>query len=114
MSYPSGIYSLSHVALPFPMDDALNGMTPDKTENFGPNLGALAPRGERNVLITSLDTLLRVASNPFFPYLAERIQQGIDHPESIPAAVGPGPVAPGKGAVSSSNYPATGSPPWTA
>jgi hypothetical protein len=57
----------------------------------------LAPRGERNVLITSLDALLRVASNPFFPYLVERIQEGIDHPASTSAAVGAASVAPGKG-----------------
>ncbi|HLG79539.1 MAG TPA: alpha/beta hydrolase [Bradyrhizobium sp.] len=88
LSYPPGVYSLSHVALPFPMDDALYGMIPNETESFGPNLGALAPRGERNVLITSLDALLRVASNPFFPYLVQRIQDGIDHPASPPAKAG--------------------------
>ena len=116
-SYPDGMYSLSHVALPFPMNDALYGMTPDKTESFGPNLGALAPRGERNVLITSLDALLRVASNPFFPYLAERIAQDIDHP-TAPAAAGTASVAPMDaskdiGASSSPNEATTASP-WTA
>jgi hypothetical protein len=60
------------------MNDSLYGLTPDPTENFGVNLGALAPRGERNVLIASLDSLLRVASNPFFPYMIERIEEGID------------------------------------
>jgi len=95
MSYPPGIYSLSHVALPFPITDALYGMAPDEAESFGPNLGALAPRGERNVLITSLDALLRVASNPFFPYLVERIEEGIDHPASTAAAVATPPVARG-------------------
>jgi hypothetical protein len=78
LTYPTGLYSLSHVALPFPMSDALYGMTPDPTENFGINLGALAPRGERNVLIASLDALLRVSSNPFFPYMVGRIEEGID------------------------------------
>jgi hypothetical protein len=58
LSYPSGFYSLSHVALPFPTTDALYGITPDPSENFGENLGALAPRGERNVLIASLDSLM--------------------------------------------------------
>jgi hypothetical protein len=37
----------------------------------------LAPRGERNVLIASLDSLLRASSNPFFPYMIERIDQDI-------------------------------------
>ena len=78
LTYPAGLYSLSHVALPFPMSDALYGLTPDPTENFGINLGALAPRGERNVLIASLDALLRVSSNPFFPYMLGRIEEGIE------------------------------------
>ena len=77
MIYPAGFYSLSHVALPFPMSDALYGLTPDAAESFGINLGNLAPRGERNVLVASLDALLRVASNPFFPYMIDRIGEGI-------------------------------------
>ena len=60
------------------MNDGLYGLTPDPAENFGINLGVLAPRGERNVLIASLDALLRVASNPFFPYMIGRIEEGID------------------------------------
>jgi hypothetical protein len=70
-------HSLSHVALPFPMSDSLYGMQPDPDENFGVNLGAIAPRGERNTLIVSLDALLRMSSNPFFPYMIERIEEGI-------------------------------------
>jgi len=103
MSYPPGVYSLSHVALPFPINDALYGMTPDEAVSFGPNLGALAPRGERNVLITSLDALLRVASNPFYPYLAERIAEGIDHPPTKPAAVATPAAAPGTKMTASPN-----------
>jgi alpha-beta hydrolase superfamily lysophospholipase len=76
--YPAGLYSLSHVALPFPMTDSLYGLTPDPNEDFGLNLGALAPRGERNVLIASLDSLLRASSNPFFPYMIDRIDEGVD------------------------------------
>jgi hypothetical protein len=78
VTYPAGFYSLSHVALPFPMNDSLYGLMPDPTEDFGIHLGLLAPRGERNVLIASLDALLRVSSNPFFPYLLERIGEGLD------------------------------------
>ena len=55
LSYPRGFYSLSHVALPFPVSDSLYGAEPDPSENFGENLGTLAPRGERNVLIASLE-----------------------------------------------------------
>ena len=78
LTYPEGLYSLSHVALPFPTTDSLYGLKPDPADEFGINLGALAPRGERNVLIESLDALLRVASNPFFPYMLGRIEEGMD------------------------------------
>ena len=56
---------------------ALYGMQPDGKEDFGINLGAMATRGERGALIVSLDSLLRMTSNPFFPYLLARIEEGI-------------------------------------
>jgi alpha-beta hydrolase superfamily lysophospholipase len=77
LAFPSGIFSLSHVALPFPLSDSLYGMEPDDSEDFGIHLGAIAPRGERGVLIVNLDALLRASSNPFFPYVLERIDQVI-------------------------------------
>ena len=52
-------------------------MEPDRAEDFGVHLGAMAVRGERGILIVSLDALIRMSSNPFFPYLLERIEEGI-------------------------------------
>jgi alpha-beta hydrolase superfamily lysophospholipase len=75
MAFPPGVFSLSHVALPFPVSDSLYGLQPDPSEDFGVHLGAISPRGERGTLIVSLDSLLRMSSNPFFPYLLERIEQ---------------------------------------
>jgi len=80
LAYPPGVYSLSHVALPFPVSDGLYGLEPEAADSFGVQLGVLTPRGERNVLIASLDSLLRVASNPFFPYMTERVSAIITHP----------------------------------
>jgi alpha-beta hydrolase superfamily lysophospholipase len=77
LGYPRGVYSLSHVAVPFPVTDALYGLTPAVGEDFGINLGALAVRGERGLLITSQDALTRLLSNPFYPYMLERIDEGI-------------------------------------
>jgi alpha-beta hydrolase superfamily lysophospholipase len=77
LAFPAGIFSLSHVALPFPLSDSLYGMKPDDSEDFGIHLGAIAPRGERGVLIVNLDALLRTSSNPFFPYVQDRIDQAI-------------------------------------
>jgi alpha-beta hydrolase superfamily lysophospholipase len=75
--YPPGVYSLSHVALPFPASDGLYGSDPDPREDYGIRLGTIAARGERGALIVSLDTLLRMSSNPFFPYMLGRIEEGI-------------------------------------
>jgi alpha-beta hydrolase superfamily lysophospholipase len=75
--YPPGVFSLSHVALPFPPSDSLYGSDPDPTEDFGINLGTIAARGEVGALIVSLDSLLRMSSNPFFPYLLGRIEEGM-------------------------------------
>ena len=77
LSYPSDVFSLSHVALPFPPDDALYGMQPSTAEDFGIQLGTIAARGERGALIMSLDGLLRTSSNPFFSYMTDRIEEGI-------------------------------------
>lgn len=64
--YPAGLISLSHVALPFPLDDALYGQQPTPLENYGLNLGALNMRGERGVLIMDAGSFSRATSNPFF------------------------------------------------
>jgi alpha-beta hydrolase superfamily lysophospholipase len=77
LSYPPGVFSLSHVAVPFPVTDALYGREPAAGEDFGLHLGALAVRGERGILITSQEALTRLLSNPFYPYLLARIDEGI-------------------------------------
>lgn len=73
LKYPKGVYSLSHVALPFPLNDSLYGLEPDDAEDYGVHLGALPLRGERGALIVSLEALVRMSSNPFFPFLLERV-----------------------------------------
>jgi len=75
LSYPPGVFSLSHIALPFPVSDSLYGLQPDPVNEFGVGLGALAPRGERGALIVSMDALTRISSNPFFPYMLEKIDE---------------------------------------
>jgi alpha-beta hydrolase superfamily lysophospholipase len=77
LAYPGQVFSLSHVAVPFPVGDALYGMEPANDEDFGVNLGVLSPRGEVGLLIIPLDSLVRVSSNPFFPYMLERIDESV-------------------------------------
>ncbi|QMT60148.1 carboxylesterase [Legionella sp. PC997] len=76
LAYPPDVYSLSHVAIPFPVTDSLYGLFPD-SKKYGIQLGTTASRGERNVLIMSLDSILRLSSNPFFPYMIKRIEEHI-------------------------------------
>lgn len=73
VDYPAEIFSLSHIALPFPLDDALYGMHPGAEEDFGIQLGAAAPRGERGALVLNLNSVMRISCNPFMPYLLDRI-----------------------------------------
>ncbi|HQR10004.1 MAG TPA: alpha/beta hydrolase [Casimicrobiaceae bacterium] len=77
LAYPRDVFSLAHIALPFAMDDALYGLEPSRSEDFGVNLGATATRGERGALVISIDSLSRMSANPFFPYMLERIEEGI-------------------------------------
>jgi hypothetical protein len=58
-------------------------MQPDLSEDYGANLGAMALRGERGMLVVTLDSLIRMSSNPFFPYMLQRIDETI---ERVPAA----------------------------
>jgi alpha-beta hydrolase superfamily lysophospholipase len=82
LPYPPGIFSLSHLAIPIPPDDPLYGTHPDPKSRgeFGLNLGALDARGERGALIVDQDFLTRLPSNPFFPYLLARVEEGIERP----------------------------------
>jgi hypothetical protein len=75
--YPRDLYSLSHVALPFPPHDGLYGSDPLASEDFGVRLGIVAVRGERGALIVSADTLMRASSNPFFDYMLARIEADV-------------------------------------
>ena len=87
LTYEPNVYSLSHIAVPFPLADGLYGMTPDPADAFGINLGTITGRGERGALVLSLDILMRMSSNPFFPYLLERVETAITAPK--PAAAAP-------------------------
>ena len=80
LAYPPGAFSLSHVALPFPVSDPLYGSEPDGNESYGLNLGTVTPRGERGVLVVSLDALVRISSNPFYPYIERRVSDLIGQP----------------------------------
>jgi alpha-beta hydrolase superfamily lysophospholipase len=80
LAFPSGVFSLSHIAIPFPIDDGLYGLDPAPAENFGVRLGSVGLRGERGALVLGLDALMRMSSNPFFAYQIDRIADTIADP----------------------------------
>jgi len=80
LQWPQGIYSLSHVAVPFPPDDPVYGNGKDGQSLHGINLGALELRGETNMMRVSVNTLIRLRYNPFFPYMEERIIDTLQQP----------------------------------
>ena len=70
--WPKGVYSLSHVAMPFPPNDPVyGGLESDDTQHV--KLGNLALRGERGVLQINASEMLRLRWNPFFDYVEERV-----------------------------------------
>jgi len=77
-AWPAGIYSLSHVALPFPPDDPLYGAGPFDDEQL--HLGNLALYGERGLLRISASDILRLRWNPFHEYLERRTLEFLAKP----------------------------------
>ena len=70
LQWPTDLYSLSHVALPFPVTDPLYGAEP---EGKGLHIGLVSPRGEVGILSVPARNLLRLRYNPFYPYLQQRV-----------------------------------------
>jgi alpha-beta hydrolase superfamily lysophospholipase len=75
--WPDDVFSLSHVALPFPPDDPLYGLGAARGADGLPGFGALAMRGETGALAMSPAAQLRLRSNPFFDLVRQRILDDI-------------------------------------
>ena len=78
LQWEQDTFSLSHVALPFPPDDPVYGSRAAESPTGPVALGLLSPRGERSVLTVPVEVLMRVSSNPFFPYLAQRLSAWVN------------------------------------
>ena len=69
LAWPDRIFSLSHIALPFRADDKVYGDGSGLLSNEQRiAFGALAPRGERNVMRLNAEYFLRMRYNPFFSF----------------------------------------------
>jgi len=71
LTWPNGVFALSHVSLPFPDDDPLYGSNVDKDIN-SLQLGVVEFRGENGLLTVPQNQLTRLRFNPFYPYLEQR------------------------------------------
>lgn len=72
--WPREVFSLSHSALPFPMDDPIYGANqPDHAARLP--LGTLNFRGESGVLLISDGQILRLRHNPFYNFMEDHILQ---------------------------------------
>jgi alpha-beta hydrolase superfamily lysophospholipase len=73
LAWPKGIFSLSHVGVPFPPDDPVYGITPAE-DAFPPfPLGAVSARGESGALVVPAALLARLRSNPFFDVIRSKV-----------------------------------------
>lgn len=77
LAWPPQVYSLAHVAIPFPNQDPIygDGHTPAAPARL--NIGSLSMRGERGVLAISADDLMRLRHNPFHAYMLDRILRAL-------------------------------------
>ena len=73
LAWPRDVYSLSHIAVPFPMSDPVYGRDESAAVSELIRIGLLSPRGEKAVMSVPSDTLMRLTCNPFFSYMDERI-----------------------------------------
>lgn len=77
LEWPKGIYSLSHVAIPFSPDDPLYGDREDLKKKGLFVLGMAEPRGETGVSQVPIDQFMRLRYNPFFAYMERRIVESM-------------------------------------
>ena len=74
LAWPDGLYSLSHIAVPFRPDDSLYGTEPAPDGSGSAyRIGNVHLRGERGVLAIPATDQLRLRWNPFYPYLEKRV-----------------------------------------
>jgi alpha-beta hydrolase superfamily lysophospholipase len=70
--WPAGVYSLSHVAIPYAPTDAWYGSVDEEGLARTDSFNNMAPRGEQAILAIPLGRLMRLRYNPFFGYVESR------------------------------------------
>jgi alpha-beta hydrolase superfamily lysophospholipase len=70
LSWPAGVVSLSHVAVPFPANDPVYG---DGADLGGISLGNISMRAEPNALMIPSSLFVRCRRNPFYGFMEDRV-----------------------------------------
>jgi alpha-beta hydrolase superfamily lysophospholipase len=70
MSWPAGVVSLSHLAVPIPPEDPIYG-TKEATAASGLPLGTLSLRTEPSALLISNSLFFRCRNNPFYHFMED-------------------------------------------
>lgn len=83
LAWPHRVFSLSHVALPFPESDPVYG-GPGADESPGIAVGDVTLRGERGVLKVPMGALMRLRWNPFYSYVEQRMVDFVGLGETAP------------------------------
>jgi alpha-beta hydrolase superfamily lysophospholipase len=81
--WPDQVFSLSHMAIPFPLDDPIYGLKAPPAADGLISLGAMAVRGEKGIFAVSSADQLRMKSNPFFGLMKSRILDTIDSDRAL-------------------------------
>ena len=81
LAWPPMVFSLTHIALPFPPSDPVFGLGAPGETTVGLRLGALEPRGERDLLLVPVEQFMRLSYNPFYPYLEARLRDWVAPPQ---------------------------------
>ncbi len=95
LAWPTGVISLSHVALPIPPDDPLYGRRPPENEDLL-FLGDMAMLGERGLLKLPGEWLLRMRYNPFYDVIERGVLDWFEDAHGQVTAPGPGSDRPGQ------------------
>lgn len=87
LAWPERVYSLSHVALPYPPEDPLYGDNDDPATVL--HLGSGGGLGERGAFIVSMEQLSRLRYNPFYPIVRQTLADFVERTASAETAPQP-------------------------
>lgn len=87
LNWPRAVYSLSHVAIPFPENDPLYGQVAPDPPVYGIHIGSFHPIGEKHVFEIPPSQLIRIRHNPFHAYMNERMLEELGKESGVSSRI---------------------------